>query len=245
MFSSFVDTFCKDSKRNSASLLARQIRLRLVAAEGSDTPRGCNNIIVSIHAIATFQALNDYLRPRLSGLLSNLGNSRFSSMLAALASGRYMPGALPSRLAESSTSPTGGALPPPPPPEVNGTSAPSGDKPAEHKLPERRRSQRLSAKASSTSLADSAAATAGSTSDAPAAPASLPPPSSASTSTTVAAPRLPKDYSREELMAELAAREAAEAMESSSGDFMDADIDAEVRRAKCCRKIERKHDLYV
>lgn len=66
-------------------MLARQLRLRLVAEEGSDIPRNCSNIIVSIHAIATFQALNDYLRPRVSGLLGAMGGSRLSGMLAALA----------------------------------------------------------------------------------------------------------------------------------------------------------------
>ncbi|EKM81670.1 hypothetical protein AGABI1DRAFT_54559 [Agaricus bisporus var. burnettii JB137-S8] len=76
-----------DSKRSSPSLLARQLRLRLVAAEGSDTPRGLQNIVVSIHAIATFQALHDYLRPRVSGLIG--GSSRLSGMLAALAASGF------------------------------------------------------------------------------------------------------------------------------------------------------------
>ncbi len=72
-----------ESKRSSPSLLARQLRLRLVAAEDSDIPRNLSNIIVSIHAIATFQALHDYLRPRVAGVMS--GSSRLSGMLAALA----------------------------------------------------------------------------------------------------------------------------------------------------------------
>lgn len=46
-------------------------------------PKNLSNIIVSIHAIATFQALHDYLRPRVAGLMS--GGSRLSGMLAALA----------------------------------------------------------------------------------------------------------------------------------------------------------------
>ncbi|GJE98055.1 Ubiquitin fusion degradation protein [Phanerochaete sordida] len=71
-----------ESKRSSPSLLARQIRLRLVGAEDSDVPKSFNNVIVSIHAIATFQALHDYLRPRVAGLMA--GGSRLSSMLAAL-----------------------------------------------------------------------------------------------------------------------------------------------------------------
>lgn len=78
---------CLDSKRSSPSLLARQLRLRLVAAEGSDTPRSLQNIVVSIHAIATFQALHDYLRPRVSGLIG--GGSRLSGMLAALAASGF------------------------------------------------------------------------------------------------------------------------------------------------------------
>ncbi|KAI0704459.1 hypothetical protein C8T65DRAFT_741026 [Cerioporus squamosus] len=78
-----------DSKRSSPSLLARQLRLRLVAAEDSDIPRNLSNIVVSIHAIATFQALHDYLRPRVSGLLST--SSRLSGMLAALAASGLAP----------------------------------------------------------------------------------------------------------------------------------------------------------
>jgi E3 ubiquitin-protein ligase TRIP12 len=78
----FSATFV-ESKRSSPSLLARQIRLRLVAAEDSDMPKTLSNIIVSIHAIATFQALHDYLRPRVAGLMA--GGSRLSNMLAALA----------------------------------------------------------------------------------------------------------------------------------------------------------------
>ena len=78
-----------DSKRSSPSLLARQLRLRLVASEDSDIPRNLSNIVVSIHAIATFQALHDYLRPRVSGLLSS--SSRLSGMLAALAASGLAP----------------------------------------------------------------------------------------------------------------------------------------------------------
>jgi E3 ubiquitin-protein ligase TRIP12 len=79
-----------DSKRSSPSLLARQLRLRLVASDDSDIPRNLHNIVVSIHAIATFQALHDYLRPRVSGLLSS--GSRLSGMLAALAASGFGPG---------------------------------------------------------------------------------------------------------------------------------------------------------
>ncbi|KNF05994.1 hypothetical protein PSTG_00986 [Puccinia striiformis f. sp. tritici PST-78] len=40
-----------DSRRSIASMLARQLKIRLVAAESTDVPRNCANIVVSIHAI--------------------------------------------------------------------------------------------------------------------------------------------------------------------------------------------------
>ncbi|KAH9479473.1 E3 ubiquitin-protein ligase UPL3 [Psilocybe cubensis] len=73
-----------DSKRSSPSLLARQLRLRLVAGDESDIPKSLHNIVVSIHAIATFQALHDYLRPRVAGHPTGV-----SAMLSALAASGY------------------------------------------------------------------------------------------------------------------------------------------------------------
>lgn len=121
------DAVCAESKRSSPSLLARQLRLRLVAAEDSDMPKTLSNIIVSIHAIATFQALHDYLRPRVAGLMA--GGSRLSSMLAALAASGLAAGssAAAALAAEASR---------PPPNESASTGA----------TITRRRSQRLSAK---------------------------------------------------------------------------------------------------
>ena len=120
-----------DSKRSSPSLLARQLRLRLVAAEESDIPRNLSNIVVSIHAIATFQALHDYLRPRVSGLLSS--SSRLSGMLAALAASGLAPPS--SRFGF---------------PELSAPSKPEGSAVASSSAGgasvSRRRSQRLSAK---------------------------------------------------------------------------------------------------
>jgi len=80
-------------------MLGRQLKLRLVAEEGQDIPRSCTNIVVSIHAIATFQAFNDYLRPRIisalaaaerlgggsSGRAGSPGAGTLSSLLAAFA----------------------------------------------------------------------------------------------------------------------------------------------------------------
>ena len=62
-----VHTNSFDSNRSSAaSMLAKQLRLKLVADDESGIPRPYRNIMVSIHAIATFKALDDYLRPRIS-----------------------------------------------------------------------------------------------------------------------------------------------------------------------------------
>ncbi|KAJ7656329.1 hypothetical protein DFH06DRAFT_991588 [Mycena polygramma] len=127
-----------DSKRSSPSLLARQLRLRLVAGDESDVPRNLHNIVVSIHAIATFQALHDYLRPRVAGLLG--GGSRLSGMLAALAASGFT----------GSAPPTPGEAPqptiPPPPAAAESSSAGATAASSSGSTITRRRSQRLSAK---------------------------------------------------------------------------------------------------
>ena len=131
-----------DSKRSSPSLLARQLRLRLVADADSDVPRNLHNIVVSIHAIATFQALHDYLRPRVAGLLS--GSSRLSSMFAALAASGFMGAG--ARLPEESAS-----APPKPSSSTPANPSSNGGASASAPLPSRRRSQRLSDKRAATS----------------------------------------------------------------------------------------------
>lgn len=103
-----------DGNRSSAaSMLAKQIRLKLVADDDSEIPKPYRNIMVSIHAIATFKALDDYLRPRISLAERPRGSSRregLSNALAALAAAG-MPNPYPngpggpnfqSRLAERS-----------------------------------------------------------------------------------------------------------------------------------------------
>lgn len=130
MFLRLLDVEYAESKRSSPSLLARQLRLRLTAADDSDVPRNLSNIIVSIHAIATFQALHDYLRPRVAGLLS--GGSRISGMLAALAA---------SGLAASSSAQSE-------PPKLPALSDNPSDLSSMNAGIGRRRSQRLSAKKS-------------------------------------------------------------------------------------------------
>lgn len=125
--------------RRSASMLARQLKLRLVA-DDSDVPRSCSNVIVSIHAIATFQAFNDYLRPRISEASSL---SHRSSSVGALASAFEAATAAASepRSAESGRVSTSfGASQAPQDPDDNGD-------------PElRRRSSRLSGKTSTADL---------------------------------------------------------------------------------------------
>lgn len=135
-----------DSKRSSPSLLARQLRLRLVADDDSDIPRNLHNIVVSIHAIATFQALHDYLRPRVSGLLS--GGSRLSGMLAALAASGFGPGGSSSTAAEELRQSISAVRNPVPPAAESSAAATSSS------AISRRRSQRLSAKKSGTNIGE-------------------------------------------------------------------------------------------
>ncbi|ORY81328.1 Svf1-like-domain-containing protein [Protomyces lactucae-debilis] len=59
-----VATSSAGDERRSASILAKQLKLKLVA--GDDIPRPFRMLMVSIHAIATFKALDDYLRPRIA-----------------------------------------------------------------------------------------------------------------------------------------------------------------------------------
>ena len=56
----------ENTRSNAAYMLAKQLRLKLVADEGSDIPGPYRNIMVSIHAIATFKSLDDFLHPRIS-----------------------------------------------------------------------------------------------------------------------------------------------------------------------------------
>jgi E3 ubiquitin-protein ligase TRIP12 len=113
----------------------------LVAGEDSDIPRNLHNIVVSIHAIATFQALHDYLRPRVSGLLSS--GSRLSGMLAALAASGFGPGASSRTTADELRQGTQDA---PPTESSNASAGSSSASAAPEPPPTRRRSLRLSAK---------------------------------------------------------------------------------------------------
>lgn len=93
-------------------------------------------MVVSIHAIATFQALNDYLRPRVVGLMSS---GRLSNMLATLTASGFGPGTA-SRAPldhEAGSATIAPAVHPP---------SSSSDAPLPPNEVRRRRSQRLSVK---------------------------------------------------------------------------------------------------
>ncbi|KAK1498493.1 HECT-domain-containing protein [Colletotrichum tamarilloi] len=118
-----------DGNRSSAaSMLAKQIRLRLVADDES-IPKSYRNIMVSIHAIATFKSLDDYLRPRISLSERPRGSSRradnLSRALASLAGSAGLPlSHAAARLTERASA-ASGSSPIPPPPSV---PTPSGSR---------------------------------------------------------------------------------------------------------------------
>ncbi|KAK3952298.1 hypothetical protein QBC32DRAFT_314087 [Pseudoneurospora amorphoporcata] len=107
------------SRSTAASMLAKQIRLKLVADEESDIPRSYRNIMVSIHAITTFKSLDDYLRPRISLSDRPHGASRRDAVTRALAamgaSGFMGAAAAAARLAERGLPPSSRSTPAPPP----------------------------------------------------------------------------------------------------------------------------------
>lgn len=92
-----INNSADESRRSPTANVARQIRLKLVADnEDGDIPRNCTNLIVSIHAITSFQSLNDYLRPKIatSQAMSSLAGATSSSADGALGSGSNLSGAL-------------------------------------------------------------------------------------------------------------------------------------------------------
>ena len=83
-----------DGRGSAANMLAKQLRLKLVAEDDSGIPKSYRNIMVSIHAIATFKALDDYLRPRMHVAAERPRGSRRDPLAAyaqALAEGRAPP----------------------------------------------------------------------------------------------------------------------------------------------------------
>ena len=104
-----------DSNRSSAtSMISKQIRLKLAADDDSGIPKPYRNMMISVHAIATFKALDDYLRPRFSladrpkAARHRERDSVSSAMAALTAAGIPRPSARLSERAEggASDSPT-------------------------------------------------------------------------------------------------------------------------------------------
>ncbi|KAG6008900.1 hypothetical protein E4U21_003712 [Claviceps maximensis] len=130
-----------DGNRSSpASMLGKQIRLRLVADDKSNIPRPYRNIMVSIHAIATFKSLDDYLRPRISlaerpAIGRRDGLSRALAAVAGMSGLQFSSAAVAAAAAAANgrladRSPFGSIPPPPPPPPppphgANATPSPS------------------------------------------------------------------------------------------------------------------------
>ena len=120
-----------DGNRSSAaSMLAKQIRLKLIADDDSDIPKPYRNIMVSIHAITTFKSLDDYLRPRISLSERPRGSRRadaVSRALAAMAGTAGLPlSAAAARMAERPFPPASNSTPgppPPAPPQASGSSS--------------------------------------------------------------------------------------------------------------------------
>ncbi|KAL7904417.1 hypothetical protein GGI35DRAFT_484581 [Trichoderma velutinum] len=111
------------NRSSPASMLGKQLKLRLVADDELSIPRPYRNIMVSIHAIATFKSLDDYLRPRISlaerprisrrdGLsraLAAIASSGLSQNLAAGAGLTEQPPALPGTTQQPPLPPTSSA----------------------------------------------------------------------------------------------------------------------------------------
>jgi E3 ubiquitin-protein ligase TRIP12 len=119
-----------DGNRSSAaSMLAKQIRLKLQADDDSDIPRSYRSIMVSIHAIATFKALDDYLRPRISAVDRPRGSRNregisgaFAALAAAGIPNPYGAAAAQARLAERAMASSTPATPAAPTPTTSRSS---------------------------------------------------------------------------------------------------------------------------
>ena len=84
-----------DNNRSSpASMLSKQLRIKLMSEDDAEVPRDYRNCMISIHAIANFKALDDYLRTRIS-LSDRPRGARHregvSNALAAFAAAAGMP----------------------------------------------------------------------------------------------------------------------------------------------------------
>ncbi|CBX96359.1 similar to thyroid hormone receptor interactor 12 [Plenodomus lingam JN3] len=117
-----------DSRGSATSMLAKQLRLRLEADDDSGIPKAYRQIMVSIHAIATFKALDDYLRPRISIAeqrpRGNKVRESFAHYAQAMAEGRAPPPPhTPSESRTSKKASSKSKTPPTDPPQPGPSSA--------------------------------------------------------------------------------------------------------------------------
>ncbi|KAF2171316.1 hypothetical protein M409DRAFT_18430 [Zasmidium cellare ATCC 36951] len=101
----------ESSRGSAASMLAKQLRLKLVADEDSGIPRAYRNIMVSIQAIATIKGLDEYLRPRIA-LSERPRGGRREGITSAMAAYAAAMAGRPDRGAPPPSAPTlGSSLP--------------------------------------------------------------------------------------------------------------------------------------
>ncbi|KAJ5478905.1 hypothetical protein N7530_004414 [Penicillium desertorum] len=81
----------ENTRSNAAYMLSKQLRLKLVADEESEVPRPYRNIMVSIHAIATFKALDDFLHPRIAVAEKPRPSRTRDSILSQIANASRLP----------------------------------------------------------------------------------------------------------------------------------------------------------
>lgn len=90
----------ENTRSNANYMLSKQLRLKLVADDTSEIPRPYRNLMVSIHAIATFKALDDFLHPRISMSERPRPSRPRDSILSQIANAARMrdqlPGSIPS-----------------------------------------------------------------------------------------------------------------------------------------------------
>ncbi|KAI2705110.1 hypothetical protein CBS147317_2062 [Penicillium roqueforti] len=98
----------ENTRSNAAYMLSKQLRLKLVADEGSEVPRPYRNIMVSIHAIATFKALDDFLHPRIAVAEKPRPSRTRDSILSQIANASRLREQLASGSGMSLPNPTGG-----------------------------------------------------------------------------------------------------------------------------------------
>jgi E3 ubiquitin-protein ligase TRIP12 len=98
----------ENTRSNATYMLGKQLRLRLVAEDGSEVPRPYKNIMVSIHAIATFKALDDFLQPRIAMSERPRQSRTRDSILSQLAQAANIRDQLAS---SNAPRPPGGSLP--------------------------------------------------------------------------------------------------------------------------------------